>query len=79
MIQGSNDHIKTIQRWNILKEYFKSKNIDYKEIHSINGNILTKIINLIYVLDYSTIYRAILSNIDPSPVDAIDFIKKRLE
>jgi hypothetical protein len=29
-------------------------------------------------LDYTSIYLAILSKIDPSPVDAIDFIKSRL-
>ena len=78
LIQGKDDFIKTKERWEILKEFFDEKNIEYKEIHSINGNILSKIINLIYFLDYTTIYKAILSNVDPTPVKPIDFVKKKL-
>ena len=53
-------------------------NIDFKEIHSVSGNILTKAISLIYMLDYASIYRAILSKTDPSPVSSIDYIKSRI-
>ena len=78
LLQGKDDVKTTKERWTILKEFFKSKNIDYKEIISEEGNILTKIICLIYVLDYSSIFLAIKLKVDPSPVMAIDFIKKRL-
>jgi len=78
LIQGDDDYIKTKERWKILKEFFEGKNISFKEIHSLEGNILSKLINLIYLLDYSTIYRAVLSEIDPTPVMPIDFIKERL-
>ena len=78
LIQGSDDYIKTKQRWLILKEFFEKNNIQYIEIFSINGNILSKLINLIYLLDYSTIYKAVLSNIDPTPVIPIDFVKGKL-
>ncbi len=78
LIQGDDDYIKTKERWEILKEFFEERNIEYKEIHSVSGSILSKLINLIYLLDYSTIYRAVLSEIDPTPVTPIDFIKKKL-
>jgi len=78
LIQGRDDHIKTKERWIILKEYFKQNNIDFHEIFSIHGNILSKLINLIYILDYSTIYLAVKNGLDPSPVNSIDYIKKRL-
>ena len=77
-IQGKDDHIKTSERWVILKEFFDGKGIDYRVINSIDGNILSKITSLIYLLDYSTIYAAVLNNTDPSPVVPIDFIKSRL-
>ena len=70
--------MKTKERWEIIKEYFKSKNIEYEEVYSVNGNIISKLVCLIYLLDYTSIYLAILSKIDPSPVNAIDFIKKKL-
>ena len=78
LIQGRDDYFKTIERWDILKEFFNSKQIEYKEISSVEGNIISKIINLIYLLDYASIYHRVISGIDPSPVSAIDFIKERL-
>jgi len=77
LIRGHDDYIKTKERWDIIKEYFAQKKIEYKEIFSVTGNILTKLINLIYLLDYSTIYRAVLSGIDPTPVTPIDFVKSK--
>lgn len=77
LIRGQDDYTKTKERWEIIKEYFDQKEIEYKEIFSIKGSILAKLINLIYLLDYSTIYLAVKSGIDPTPVNSIDFIKKR--
>ncbi|MGI0061364.1 MAG: SIS domain-containing protein, partial [Nitrosotalea sp.] len=76
LLQGADDYIKTKQRWKILKKYFELNKIDYREVHSVNGSIISKLINLIYLLDYSTIYLAALSKTDPSPTKSIDFIKK---
>jgi len=78
LIEGEDDYVKTKERWLILKEYFKTNKIDYKEVHSISGSIMSKLINLIYLLDYVTLYRATLSKIDPSPIRSIDSVKSRL-
>ena len=78
LIRGRDDYIKTIERWDILKEFFRDKKIEFFEIESIDGNILSKIVNLIYLLDYSSIYHAVLNHIDPSPTNSIDFVKTRL-
>jgi len=79
LLQGDNDNIKTKERWKVLKIYFNNNKIEYKEIFSIKGNILAKLIHLIYLLDYTSIYKAVISKIDPTPVKSIDFIKSRLE
>ena len=78
MIEGTDDHIKTKERWVILRQYFEENNITYKEITSLGGGILSKIMSLIYLLDYTTIYYAARLGIDPSPIKSIDFIKERL-
>ena len=78
LIRGKDDYIKTGERWEILKDYFEKEGIDYKEIFSLSGNILTKLINLIYLFDYASIYKAILTKVDPTPVKAINFVKERL-
>ena len=79
LIEGEDDYIKTKERWNILKEYFKQNNIDFWEVLSVKGSILTKLINLIYLLDYVSIYNAIINKIDPTPIKSIDFVKSRLD
>jgi len=78
LIQGHNDYSKTKERSKILKEFFNSKQIEYKEISSVKGSIISKIMNLIYLFDYVSVYHSVISGIDPSPVSAIDFIKERL-
>ena len=78
LMEGQDDHVQTKQRWKILKQYFEEKNIHYKEIFSVKGSLLSKLVNLNYLLDYSTIYYAILHGTDPSPIKSTDFVKSRL-
>ena len=78
LIRGTDDYKKTKQRWDILKKFFDDNHVSYFEVISVDGNILSKILNLIYLLDYASIYRAVLSGVDPTPVRAIDYIKDRL-
>jgi glucose/mannose-6-phosphate isomerase len=79
LIQGKDDHITTKEKWKIIKEYFDKNKIEYKEIISIEGSILSKIVNLIYILDYCSIYNSILTKTDPTPVKSIEFIKSRVK
>ena len=78
LIQGKDDYMKTKERWVIIKEYFNENKIEYIEINSIEGSILSKLINLIYILDYSSIYKAILMKTNPTPVKAIQTIKEKI-
>ena len=78
LLKGTEDYIKTKERFSIIEQYFTDNKINFKIINSTDGNILTKIISLIYFFDYSSIYRAVLSKIDPSPVKSIDYIKKKI-
>ena len=78
LIQGQDDYIKTKERWSIVKEYLQENKIDYKEIISVKGSILTKLISLIYQLDFATIYKAVLNGTNPSPIKPVDYIKSKL-
>ena len=79
LIQGKDDYVKTKLLWKIIKEYFNKNNVEYQEVYSVSGNILSKIVNLVYLLDYASIYRAILTKTDPTPVNSIVFIKNNLQ
>jgi len=79
LLEGYDDYTKTKERWRIIKTYFDNNEINYKEVSSIKGDILSKLTHLVYLLDYASIYKAVLSNTDPTPVKSIDFIKSKLE
>ncbi len=79
LLEGVDDFIKTKERWEILKEFFKKEGIDFYEIISVKGGILSKIINLIYVLDFASIYLGIILKLDPTTVKSIEYIKNKLD
>jgi glucose/mannose-6-phosphate isomerase len=78
LIRGDEDHPRTKERWEIVKEYFQTNNIEYKEVYSEKGNILSKLMGLVYLLDYCSIYMAIISKKDPTPINPLDFVKSRI-
>ena len=79
LVRGKDDQIMTKKRWEILKKYFLKNEIEYKEIISTDGSILSKIINLIYFLDYCSIYKAVLEQINPTTINSIKYIKSELD
>ena len=78
LIRGADDYVRTRERWEILKEYFGDNGIGFWEQKSVDGGVLSKIINLIYLLDLATVYGAAMNGRDPGPVRSIDFVKSRL-
>lgn len=77
LLQGKDDYIRTKELWKVIKEYFTKNKIEYREVYSVNGSILSKIVNLVYLLDYTSIYHAVMLKTDPTPVKSIDFIKSK--
>ena len=78
LLQGKEDNPKTVERWKLIKEMLNDKGIKYYEILSENGNILSKLICMIYLLDFSSLYHSVINNIDPTPVLPIEQMKKKL-
>ena len=37
LLEGADDHIKTKERWKVIKEYFEANHIDYREVFSKAG------------------------------------------
>jgi glucose/mannose-6-phosphate isomerase len=79
IIRGTDDFEKTKNLQFHLESFFKKHQIDYHVIDSKSGSILTKLVCLIYLFDYSSIYASVLCGIDPSPVKSIDYFKEKLK
>ena len=76
IIRGADDYAKTQSLWDLLESYFKDNDIDYRVINSVEGSILSKLVCLVYLCDYISIYTSVLSETDPSPVSSIDYFKQ---
>jgi glucose/mannose-6-phosphate isomerase len=63
-------------RFQKVKHFFRSMDLPFREIMVRDGNLISAIVSSIYLLDYSTIYMAITSAIDPAATPAIDILKK---
>lgn len=64
------------ERFNKVKAFFMEIGQPLMEIIITEKSLINAIISSIYILDYATIYMAIIRNVDPSPTPAIDILKK---
>lgn len=77
LIEGKNDYNKTKLLQKTIKEYFVNNNIDFRTISSPSGSIVTKLVYLIYLLDFVSIYKSIINKTDPTPVKSIEYLKSK--
>jgi glucose/mannose-6-phosphate isomerase len=64
------------KRIDLTKDLAFSKAHDLIEIHAAGNSILSKMLSLMYIGDFTSVYLALLRRIDPTPVDIIENLKK---
>jgi glucose/mannose-6-phosphate isomerase len=78
MLRSSSLHHRILIRYQVTSELLKQSGISHETIDSQCKGELSQMMNLIYLGDWVSYYLAILYEIDPTPVKAIDYLKKRL-
>ena len=71
-------HPRTLVRYQVTSELLEQNGVGYRIVDSQGGDELNQMMNLIFLGDWTSYYLAILNEIDPTPVKAIDYLKKRL-
>jgi len=71
-------HQRTLIRYQITGELLKQNGISHQITDSQGESALSQMMSLIFLGDWVSYYLAILYQIDPTPVKAIDYLKKRL-
>ncbi|MFH1355206.1 MAG: bifunctional phosphoglucose/phosphomannose isomerase [Candidatus Omnitrophota bacterium] len=69
---------RVAKRIAITSEMLVKYGVKLVEIHSRGESLLSRIFSLIYIGDFISLYLASLYGIDPTPVDKITYLKKRL-
>jgi glucose/mannose-6-phosphate isomerase len=78
MLRSSSLHPRMLIRYQVTGELLKQSGISHETIDSQSKSELSQMMGLIYLGDWVSYYLAILNEIDPTPVKAIDYLKKRL-
>jgi glucose/mannose-6-phosphate isomerase len=77
LVKWKDDRPIIHERFKKIQNFFSQLGEPLMEINAYSEtNLINTIICSIYIFDYSTIYLAMLRNVDPSPTPAIDILKK---
>ena len=78
LLRDQGDHKRIQKRIDITRDLLKQSIADVFEIYSEGHSHLSRLLSLIYIGDYISVYLAILRRFDPSPVKTIEALKKQL-
>ena len=78
LLRDKEDHPQVQRRFELTKEIISGKAAAVHEVWSEGKSLLARVMSLIYMGDYVSLFLAYLNNIDPTPVDVIDYFKSKL-
>ncbi|MFA4984320.1 MAG: bifunctional phosphoglucose/phosphomannose isomerase [Candidatus Omnitrophota bacterium] len=78
MLRDKGAHPRVNKRMDITREIICKENPDIIEIYSEGEDLLARIFSLIYIGDFVSFYLAVLYGIDPTPVERVTYLKKKL-
>ena len=78
MLCDKDDHERIKERVRISSGIIKRSGAEVMVLKRDKGGRLARIYSLVYIGDFASFYLAILNNIDPTPVEIIDYLKKEL-
>jgi len=78
-LRDDSDLARIKKRIGITKSIIMKRAGFVGEIYSSGNNLLARLMSLICLGDFTSIYVAILNKVDPTPVTVIDYLKKQLK
>jgi len=79
MLRDMSDHPKIRKRMNIVKEIIERHEIEVVDVHSMGDEPMERMFSLIQLGDFVSYYLAIINEVDPTPVELIESLKKALK
>jgi glucose/mannose-6-phosphate isomerase len=78
LLRDKGDHPQIQRRFDLTRELIGDKAGAVHEVWSEGNSPLARIMSAIYLGDFLSLYLAYLNNIDPTPVEVIDYFKSKL-
>lgn len=78
LLRSSLLHPRNLLRYEATAKLLTKAGVAYEFVEAIGESTLAQVMSLVLLGDYSSFYLAMLNEVDPTPVDSIDFVKKYL-
>jgi glucose/mannose-6-phosphate isomerase len=78
MLTSSLDHPRNKARFQVTQEILTKRGIAYETIEAHGESPLAQMLSVIHLGDYVSCYLALLYEVNPTPVEVIDYLKERL-
>ena len=78
MLRSSLFHPRNLLRYDITAKLLAKAGITYEFAEATGKSALSQVLSLVLLGDYASFYLSMLNEVDPTHVDAIDFIKQYL-
>jgi glucose/mannose-6-phosphate isomerase len=77
-LRDESDHPQVKRRFDLLRELLTGRAAGVREARAHGGSTLSRVLSLVLMGDYVSVYLAYLKGVDPTPIPFIDLLKKRL-
>ncbi len=77
-LRDSEDNKRVSARMDITKDLIEDHAVNYHTLHTTGDSRLTRLFSLIQMADWTSLYLALLYEVDPTPVSRIDMLKSKL-
>ena len=78
MLRSNEDHPRVRARWDVTGELLLRERVAHETFQGRGQGRLAHMLSLIHLGDYASFYLAMLNGVDPTPVETIAFLKRRL-
>lgn len=78
MLRSNSVHPRIMARYGVTGEVLDKAGVAHQTVDGEGASPLSQMMSLLYLGDYVSYFLAVLQHTDPTPVDAIDYLKKRL-
>ena len=78
-LRDPEDHPQVQKRFDLTREVIEGKAGVVREIQSEGKSRLARVLSVVYLGDFTSLYMAYLNRLDPTPVEVIDAFKSKLK
>ena len=77
-LRSEDDHEQVVARMDVVKRLIEEQDLMVIDLYATGETPMQRLFNLIQMGDFVSYYLAVMSDIDPTPVDVIENLKKEL-